>query len=148
MMEDNLRDGSQNNAMAECALALAMAFFSIMVLTMVSMGAGFETEPAGAPPTGERISIRPSTPSDEQTPKRKAAADATIVIHYQGRFYDARLAPLAPGAIPSDGRTILAIDPALSMADAIAVRQRIANPDLTVTTLDGRWLEALKEMPR
>jgi hypothetical protein len=147
-MEDILRDGSQNNAMAECALALAMAFFSIMVLTMVSMGAGFESEPAGKPPAGEQISIRPSTPSDEQTPKHKSVADGSIIIHYQGRFYDAHLAPLAPGAIPSDGRTILAIDPALSMADAIAVRQRIPNPDLTVTTLDGRWLQALKEMPR
>ena len=33
-------DGSQGNAMTEIALALAMGFFSILVLTMVSMGAG------------------------------------------------------------------------------------------------------------
>ncbi len=148
MMEQILGDGSHNNAMAECALALAMAFFSIMVLTMVSMGAGVETNRTGTPPSGERISIRPSTPSDAPPAERKTGNQGTVVIHYRGRFYDTRLAPLAPGAIPAEGPAILAIDPAMSMAEAIAVRRRIANPDLTVATLDGRWLEALKEMPR
>ena len=33
-------DGSQGNAMTEIALALAMGFFSLMVLALVSMGAG------------------------------------------------------------------------------------------------------------
>ena len=147
-MEEILGDGSHNNAMAECALALAMAFFSIMVLTMVSMGAGLEAGAAGTPPTDERISIRPSTPSHEPPADGKAASHGVIVIHYRGRFYDRRLQPLAPGAIPADGPAVLAIDPALSMAEAIAARRLIANPELSVTTLDQRWLAALKEMPR
>ena len=141
-------DGSHNNAMAECALALAMAFFSIMVLTMVSMGAGVEARPAGSPPAAERISLRPSTPSDATTTQSKDAVQSTIIVHYRGRFYDRDLTPLMPETIPSDGHAILAIDPTLSMANAIAVRRRIANPDLTVTTLDARWLEALKEMSK
>ena len=53
-----------------------------------------------------------------------------------------------PGAVPAEDPAILAIDPALSMAEAMAVRRRIANPDLILTTLDRRWLEALKEMSR
>ncbi len=148
MMEEILGDGSHNNAMAECALALAMAFFSIMVLTMVSMGASVETNRSGTPPSGERISISPSTPSDAPPADSEAGTQGTIVIHYRGGFYDARLAPLAPDAIPAEGPIILAIDPALSMAEAIAVRQQIAIPDLTVTTLDRRWLEALKQLPK
>jgi hypothetical protein len=31
------------------------------------------------------------------------------------------------------------------MVEAIAVRERLAVSDLTVTTLDQRWIEALKE---
>ncbi len=147
-MEDILGDGSQNNAMAECALALAMAFFAIMVLTMVSMGASVGSERTDTPPTGEQISIRPSTPSDDKRPEPEPGDQGTIVIHYRGQFYDRNLAPLAPSAIRSDGPAILALDPSLSMAEAIEVRQRIANPDLTVTTLDARWLEALEEMSR
>ncbi len=147
-MEEQLRDGSHNNAMAECALALAMAFFSIMVLTMVSMGAGFASDRTGTPFTGERISIRPSTPSEAPAIQREADDTHNILIHYRGRFYDRKLEPLAPDAVRSEGRTILAIDPALSLVEAIAVRQRIANPDLIVTTLDERWLEALKELSK
>ena len=143
-----MRDGSQNNAMAECALALAMAFFSIMVLTMVSMGAGIGSDRTGPPLTGERISIRPSTPSEAPAIRREADDTDNILIHYRGRFYDRTLAPLAPAAVRSQGRTILAIDPALSLVEAIAVRQRIANPDLIVTTLDERWLDALKELSK
>ncbi|MBL6929462.1 MAG: hypothetical protein ISR44_09855 [Rhodospirillales bacterium] len=35
-----MEDTGYGNAMTEIALALAMAFFSIMVLTMISMGVG------------------------------------------------------------------------------------------------------------
>ena len=38
--DQGMHDGSQGNAMTKIALALAMGFFSILVLTMVSMGAG------------------------------------------------------------------------------------------------------------
>ena len=141
-----MQDGTHNNAMAECALALAMAFFSIMVLTMVSMGAG--TAPAALPLTGDRISIRPSAPSAAPTTRAVAGDTDQILVHYQGRFYDRKLAPIAPGAVRADVRTILAIDPALSLVDAIAVRQQIAHPNLIVTTLDARWLTALKELPK
>ena len=116
------------------------------MLTMVSMGAWSASDQAGAPLTGERISIRPSTPSEATTTRRAAQDTDKILIHYRGRFYDRKLAPVAPDAVQSDGPTILAIDPALSLVDAIAVRQRIANPDLIVTTLDARWLDALKEL--
>lgn len=143
-----MRDGSHNNAMAECALALAMAFFSIMVLAMVSMGAGIGADKAAAPPAAERLSIRPSAPSDAHEGAGAATASGNLFIHHRGRFYDTSLRPVAPEAIPATGPAVLAIDPSLSMAEAVAVRKRIPNPDLTVTTLDARWIEALKELPR
>ena len=147
-MEEELQDGSQNNAMAECALALAMAFFSIMVLTLVSMGAGAGSHTTGAPLSSEQISVRPSTPSAAPPTRRAAGDTGKIFIHYRGRFYDRKLEPVTPGAIQADGRAILAIDPALSLADAIAIRRQIANSDLIVTTLDERWLTALKELSK
>ncbi len=112
-------DGSHNNAMAECALALAMAFFSIRVLTMVSMGAGVAARPAGSPPAAERISLRPSTPS-EAAAQNETTGQGTIIIHYRGRFYDRDLTPLTPENIPSDGHTILAIDPLSSDGESVS----------------------------
>ena len=45
--DQGMHDGSQGNAMTEIALALAISFFSLLVPTMVSMGAGH----GGAGPT-------------------------------------------------------------------------------------------------
>jgi len=131
-----------SNAMVEIALALAMAFFSIMVLTMVSMGAGFEAatpEPAVA---FEAIAIAPATsPSSENL-----ASDAVVIVHYQGRFYDAELAPINPAVIAGQDRVVLAITPSLPMTEAIVVREQIAAADVIVTTLSEDWLRTLKEM--
>ena len=38
-----MRNAHQDSAMTEISLALAMAFFSIMVLTLISMGSGDAT---------------------------------------------------------------------------------------------------------
>ena len=47
-----MTDDQHSNAMTEVALALAMAFFSIMVLAVVSMGVGTEDAAATARRSG------------------------------------------------------------------------------------------------
>ncbi len=134
-----MHDGQHSNAMTEIALALAMAFFSIMVLTMVSMGAGLQAGTAAPGDAGIAVEASASTPSDG----RPMPSEAVLVVHYGGRFLDAELKPLDPAQV--SGAVVLAIEPTLTMAEAIAVRERLAAQDLTVTTLDQRWIEALKE---
>jgi hypothetical protein len=134
-----MRDTAQNNAMAEIALALAMGFFSILVLTMVSMGSGAGLQAAVALDPG--VTVRPSGPSGG-TP---TAAKQNLLIHYNGRFFDAELGPTDPASVTADGPLILAVAPGLSFADVLSARKQAGNQDLTVTTLDERWLATLKE---
>ena len=83
-----------------------------------------------------------------------AAASATAVsrdallVHYGGRFLDARLQPTSPESFATRETIVLALDPALSMTEALAVRARVPGDDVTVTTLNEDWLNALKEMDR
>ncbi len=133
-----------SNAMVDIALALAMAFFSIMVLAMVSMGAGFQESASPVELKFEGIAVAPpASPSGAA-----AKSDDIVVIHYRGRFLDADLAALDPAQISGRGRVVLAIDPALPMADAIAVRGAVTRGDVIVTTLDERWLQTLEEMAK
>jgi hypothetical protein len=134
-----MRDTSQNNAMAEIALALAMGFFSIMVLTMVSMGGGVAKETAPALDAG--VAVRPSAPSTNG----KSATKDTLLIHYEGRFLDAALKPVDPAAVGAEGPLVLAVAPGLTFAAVLRARKRTAASDITVTTLDERWLATLKE---
>ena len=129
---------SQDNAMTEVALALAMGFFSIMVLTLISRGGGerdalsFEAVPvvAAAPDSAARTT---------------AGNDDIIIIFDGRRFTDAQLIPVDPAEISAtgDGRVVLAVAPDLTFAQVAEARRSFANADLVVTTLDARWMRRL-----
>ena len=138
--------GSQNNAMSECALALAMAFFSIMVLTMVSMGGPRQIEALSSANLASSISIAPSSPIARASDTSVGSNSDAIIIHYRGRFLDTNLKTVDPAILSLDRPLILAIEPTMSMVEAIAIRERVPARILTVTILDERWLAALKEI--
>jgi hydroxymethylpyrimidine/phosphomethylpyrimidine kinase len=133
--------------MTEIALALAMGFFSIMVLTMVSMGAGRIQAPDDAERTAIAAALAPAAANAAKAARLKPDAEAVLVIYHRGRFYDRRLRVIDPAAEAYEGRVVLALDRALNMGEALAVRARVATPDLVVSTLDQRWTEALTRLP-
>ena len=147
-----MHDGSHNNAMTEIALALAMAFFSIMVLTMVSMGAGHSAPSVAVDSASvskaDQMSI---APSDRAEPESSADTQPrprdTVIIHYQGRFLNAELQPVDPAAFTGSrsGPLVVAIAPTLTLQEAMSVRAQVSATEVTVTTLDQRWLTSLKE---
>ncbi len=65
-----------------------------------------------------------------------------MVLH-AGRFLDAGLRPVDPAGLAGGGRMVLAVDPALPMAEILAARRRIAAADLVLTPLDRDWMAAL-----
>lgn len=135
--------------MTEIALALAMAFFSVLVLALVSMGGGQSSD---APQTAAEIlaaSFAPPAPSDAPAASAVTEEDQLIVYHQSG-FYDRDLQPLSEAAIQAladqtsaEGRIILAIPPDLPLGEAMAVRARIANPQTIVTPLTEEWMARL-----
>ena len=127
----DIADGG--NPMAEIALALSMAFFSILVLALVSMRAGDGAESAD-------VAVAAAAPGP-------APARQTILVHWQGRLLDISLRPITVANLP-DGPLVLAVAPDLPVAEAVALRQRFAGRDLTVAALDARWLDRLKESTR
>lgn len=141
-------EGPYGNAMTEIALALAMAFFSVMVLTMVSMGTGSanrsDAAQAKAPALAQsqRLQIVAAKPETKSAP---IASDTRIVVYHAGQFLDTKLASLDPDTIGADETVILAIDPALPLAQAIVVRSQINAAQITITALDQRWMRTLKE---
>lgn len=135
-------DASYGNAMTEIALALAMAFFAIMVLTMVSMGAPAETVAKAAAPAPVKLTLAPPAPN---APPSDAAEETEIVVFWDGRFYDQDLKPVTLAARRFTGRVILALSPELSMAEALDARGRVPAADIVVSTLDSRWLATIRQ---
>ena len=132
-----MHDGTQGNAMTEIALAMAMGFFSIMVLTILSMGVGsLETKNVAAAALAE-------AKSDATRGTIEAGTDDFLVIFARGRFYDSKLKPIDPARVPADRRVILAVEPLLPMTEALAARARVAVRNLVVATMDARWQKAI-----
>ena len=87
------------NPRAEIALALAMAFFCIMVVTMVSMGAGEAQDSAPRPISADGLELRPAAvPSAKARQVDAGAAEPVYLIHYRGTYYDRQLKPADPAA--------------------------------------------------
>ena len=136
-------EGHYGNAMTEIALALAMAFFSIMVLAMVSMGAG--SSDASQFVNSETLQISPSKPSDNAQPTTEASR---IIVFYQGQYLSDQLKPVDPATIAKEDKVVLAIDPALSLAEAMQARAGFSTRNITVTVLDQRWMRTLEEITK
>ena len=134
-----MADSSYGNAMTEIALALAMAFFSIMVLTMVSMSA-----------TPEKISKDQAQPTinlaNSNTSNNQNAAAPTkrkLVVFWNGQFMDQQLNLLELSSLKSSKKIVLAMPPNLPMTEALAARARLEGANIVVSVLDKRWLERL-----
>ena len=118
--------GAEDGAMTEVALALAMGFFSILVLTLVSIGGG-----AGETPSYEAIHLVQTAP--EGPTSVLPTKDDVIVIFDGARYLDTDLNPVDPAAVP---------------ADVMAARARFAATNLVIANLDRSWraaIEAAKE---
>jgi hypothetical protein len=131
-----MHDGAQGNPMTEIALALAMGFFSIMVLTIISMGA--------APQSGKAVAAAILAPSSKPASAIDVESRDTVVVYYEGRYLDPQLKPVDPATIRASGRLILAIDPGLPLGEAMAAREKFTSDRLVVSTLNAEWLRVLK----
>ena len=134
-----MTEATQGNAMTEIALAMAMGFFSVMVLTMMSMGVGMGEKRA----IDTAILAPPAAASSASADRVKK--DDLLVIYHGGRYLGRDLRPLDRAVIGRAARVILALPPELSMAAAMKVRQGLAAKNLVVTTLDSRWQRTLGE---
>ncbi|MFT5181465.1 MAG: hypothetical protein ACI8S3_001349 [Alphaproteobacteria bacterium] len=131
--------GAEDGAMTEVALALAMGFFSIMVLTLVSMGGG-----AGEANSYEAIRLVQTAP--DRPASVLPTSDDRIVIFDGERYLDTDLNPVDPATVKDSGerRIVLAVDPNVRLADVMAARDRISAVNLVIANLDNRWRAAIE----
>ena len=140
--------GAQENAMTEIALAMAMGFFSVMVLTAMSMGVSVPVAKS-QPQRPDRAMIS-AVIADSGSARGTGSVDKLtnkdVLVVFDGRRFLGRdLKPFDLTTIDATKRVVLAVTPDLSMAQAIEARRKIAASRLVITTLDGNWRRALQE---
>lgn len=129
-----INDGA--NPLAEVALALAMAFFSLMILMLFAMVNA---------PQADGTEASPATVEITTSAKAQAAdeAERQLVIYTEDGFFDSTLTPLDPAGIDPRQPVILAVSDSMPIASITGFQRR--HPDLTleIAELTPDWQERL-----
>lgn len=134
--------GGHDNAMTEVALALAMGFFSLMVLTLVSMGSGTAESSEAA----EFPSIALAEQTKSATGSSQPADDDVFVFHWNGGFYDRDGHALDPAGVdaPAGARIVLVVDPKSSLTAVMQARAAVSGGNVIVAEMSEAWLAAIR----
>jgi hypothetical protein len=139
---------TENNAMTEVALALAMAFFAIFVLAAVSMSqpslARLKLDEAiNAEPEKvvHELAIKTDAPGERALEKEE-----TFLVYFQQAFFDAQLKPFQFKQDSSSkmDKFVVGVLPSLSMGDMLEIKNQKKFPNLSITILNAEWQQRLE----
>lgn len=152
--------------MTEVALGLSMAFFSLLILALLSITAGNHssntvnptdtlTEQAAREENAtqsllqqNRLSLSDAQSREQQD--SEASAEQTVerirfIFHYRGQYYDADLRPQALSSINPDKTTVVAVEPNLSFSKVMEIHRDFKDKQIQITSMDENWLKAFAE---
>lgn len=132
------------NALTEIALALAMAFFSILTLTLVSMGAGQEQRAMSDETVMAGARIASASSEKKEAGTITVGSESTLILFHSGVWRDRDLAPVDPAGISGQRPVFLAVDGTLPFDAIVAARRAVPAADVTVVPLDDRWKTAIE----
>lgn len=127
--------------MTEVALALAMGFFSLMVLTLVSMGSGSSSEIKKADFQGVQI-VETDTTSSDAAP---VTSSDVFVMYWNDSFYDHNGDAVDPRTLeaPEGGRIVLVVDPSTPFTEIVKAKSILSGHDVIVAEMNEEWIDAM-----
>ena len=121
--------------MTEVALALSMAFFTVLVLALVSMGVPAMNV---KPPQTNTVTL--SAPGGI----REIETDEVLLIYFASTLYNDRLEKI--NQLPKESKMIVAVPGTVSLEELIGLQIQFKNREFSITTLDTQWQERLKDI--
>jgi hypothetical protein len=137
-MEKNMNSDYSHNPLTEVALALSMAFFAIMVLTIFALS---QKQFKSIESNKISINSKSSINKDKKDKKR------TLVFYHNKNFYDQNLKVwrLENQDKPAD-RYTLAVPTKMSVKELFEIKKIFQDRDLQVTEQNQQWNEALENI--
>ena len=134
-----INDGA--NPLAEVALALAMAFFSLMILMLFAMVNAPKADATDVGPATMEMAVesRDPPPDDEER---------HLVIFTDGGFFDENLNRLDPAAIDPAQPVILAVSQQMPISRITGFQRRYPDLTIEIAELTPDWDERIAGMGR
>ncbi len=124
-----------NNPLTEVALALSMAFFSIMVLSIFVL-----SQKDIKSKSKDEVSINSSSKiTDKENNKR------LFIFYFRNNFYNQNFKRLKlEDIIQENNKYTLAVSPEISVKELFEVKNSLKNVDVKITQQNKAWNNALK----
>ena len=125
-----------NNPLTEVALALSMAFFSIMVLTIFTLSHSSKTANSN-----EKIAISPTSLA-----KKKEDKNRDIIFYFEDNFYNKKFKKwhIDKQILNPNGYTV-AVPSEISVKKLFEIRQTLKKFDIKITQQNKKWNDALSK---
>ena len=145
-MENHVHD-TADNALVEISLALAMAFFALLVVALVSIATpkldaegAIEHRAGVLDELGLTAQVVADTPSTASSPR--------FLLHHRGHWFDLKGDAVEPNTLATDERrVVVALSPTLTLAEARTAQNAVHHLDAapTLTTLTPEWIARLEQ---
>lgn len=142
-----MQNTASESAMTEVALALAMGFFSLMVLTLISMGVEAKNSDGAENKSVRILDLVTDEASTSAVSSKLNEKD--IVLFFDGQNYrnsdltTADIHGIVKQANASGNRIILAVDPNISFEAVMMAREKLAVVNLVVSPYSAEWQRTL-----
>ena len=134
-----INDGA--NPLAEVALALAMAFFSLMILMLFAMVNTPKTDSTQASVATMDMALEPSD-------KAHGEDDRQLVIYTAAGFFDEQLSRLDPAAVDPRRPVILAVSEQMPISRITGFQRQYPDLKLEIAELTPEWQVRIASMGR
>ncbi|PKI02251.1 hypothetical protein [Glaciecola sp. 33A] len=145
MQSTNSQDQS-TQAMTEVALALSMAFFSLLLLALVSIGVPQSTDNTEQKmhTTVPAFVLTESTQTRQSAEGKKEPTEIQYVFYYAATLYDQNLIQTQINKLNTMQKVILAMPMDTDVTQALTLQKKFKDFDLSLTIMDHEWLAAFE----
>jgi hypothetical protein len=148
-MHQHTNHDTSTQAMTEVALGLSMAFFSLLILALFSIGLPEQMkkdQPSLASDEQLKLASNDTKTSTNKTSENKKQQFA---FYFNGQFYDQQLNRLSSDnfdRFETNHPLILAVQDSLPLLQIMALRKQINHPNLSITMLNQKWQTQLEKI--
>ena len=128
----------ENNALTEVSLALAMAFFSIMVLCIFALSQSHISQKK------ENFEV---INKDKNPPKLKNI-DNTLIYYFQNNYYDKQFKKVDLEKVVDNQNIILSVSPKISLENLFQIKSNIKNRNVKITQHDEEKIKKFLKQRR
>lgn len=145
MQLNNAQDHS-TQAMTEVSLALSMAFFSLLLVALISIGVpeSGDAEQAKAITVPEFV-LTETSPSAKDTQAANEVLATQYIFHFDSKFYDQYLEEVDMSTLNIVQKLVIAMPTDTDVSQALALQKQFRGFDLSLTIMDDKWRAAFED---